>query len=116
MPRPYATGVFGSMSRPPLLTALAALALAAASAVAQPMSYAPQADQRHATEKTRGGDFRPLPVIQRDTDRAMAPARRISSEFHEDQAMYRLKYMADRKVIWVDVDARSGRVIRKQGE
>lgn len=37
--------------------------------------------------------------------------RHIGSEYDEALRHYRLKFLKDGKVVWVDVDARSGRVI-----
>ena len=79
------------------------------------------ADARRGLSPTRGeqdaayranqqGRILPLPVIRA---RIRIPgAVYIGAEF--DGVVYRLKYMRGPDVIWVDVDARTGRVIGRQ--
>jgi hypothetical protein len=40
----------------------------------------------------------------------------IGAEFDEDLGRYRLKFMRDGSVIWVDVDGRTGAVVGRAGE
>ncbi len=40
----------------------------------------------------------------------------IGAEFDEDMGRYRLKFMRDGSVIWVDVDGRTGAVVGRAGE
>jgi uncharacterized membrane protein YkoI len=49
-------------------------------------------------------------VISRVVPR-MPGHRHIGSEYDEVLWRYRLKFLKDGRVVWVDVDARSGRVI-----
>ena len=40
----------------------------------------------------------------------------IGAEFDEDSSRYRLKFMRDGSVIWVDVDGRTGAIVGRAGE
>ena len=40
----------------------------------------------------------------------------IGAEFDEDMSRYRLKFMRDGSVIWVDVDGRTGAIVGRAGE
>ena len=40
----------------------------------------------------------------------------IGAEFDEDMGRYRLKFMRDGSVIWVDVDGRTGAIVGRAGE
>ncbi len=67
-------------------------------------------DQDAAYRATQQGRILPLPVIR---SRIRVPgASFIGAEF--DGIIYRLKYMRGSEVIWIDVDARTGRVLGRQ--
>ena len=67
-------------------------------------------EQDRAYRATQQGEILPLPMIRA---RIRIPgAEFIGAEF--DGRVYRLKYMRGDEVIWVDVDARSGRVLGRQ--
>ena len=83
----------------------AAAALAATPALAQ---HAPR-DQDRAYMATRGGRSMPLPLIERKVMPFMGGADYLGPEFNGDT--YRLKFMRDGRVIWVDVDAQTGRIV-----
>lgn len=87
----------------------AGLVLAAHPADAQRLR-ASRGEQDAAYEATRQGEILPLSVIRQ---RITVPgARFIGVEF--DGRIYRLKYMRGSEVIWIDVDARTGRVVSRQ--
>ena len=92
-----------------LLLALmgAAAAFAAVPAAAQ---HAPR-DQDRAYSATQHGRSMPLPMIERRVMPHMGGADYLGPEFNGDT--YRLKFMRDGRVIWVDVDAQSGRIVGK---
>jgi hypothetical protein len=71
-------------------------------------------DQDRAFEATRHGRSMPLPQIERRVMPFMGGAEYLGPEFLGDT--YRLKFL-DRKgkVIWVDVDAATGRIIGRSG-
>ena len=78
-------------------------------------AFAPPADARPrdreqdaAFRATRQGRIMPLPKIESMVVPRMRGADYLGPEFN--QGRYRLKFMRDGQVIWVDVDARTGRV------
>ena len=87
----------------------AGLVLAAHPADAQRLR-AQRGEQDAAYEATRQGEILPLSVIRQ---RITVPgAQFIGVEF--DGRIYRLKFMRGSAVIWIDVDARTGRVLGRQ--
>ena len=110
----------------PLLLALTATSLIASPALAAP-GRAPSSfvatglamagldqrprDQDRAFRATREGRSMPLPMIERRVRPHMGGADYLGPELKGET--YRLKYMQDGRVIWVDVDAATGRIVRK---
>ncbi len=73
-------------------------------------SWAQQArDQDRAFEATREGRSMPLPMIERRVVPHMGGADYLGPEFRGQT--YRLKFVRDGRVIWVDVDAATGRIV-----
>jgi hypothetical protein len=66
-------------------------------------------DQDRAFRATVEGRSMPLPQIERRVMPFMGGADYLGPEFRGDT--YRLKFMRDGRVIWVDVDAATGRII-----
>ena len=106
----------------PLLLALTATSLIAAPATAAPSLVAsafgiagfepPRSrDQDRAFRATREGRSMPLPMLERRVRPHMGGADYLGPELRGET--YRLKYMQDGRVIWVDVDAATGRIVRK---
>ena len=103
----------------PLCVALAAPTLYAAPALAQghvAMADAGQQrrDQERAFEAKRHGRSMPLPQLERRVMPFMGGADYLGPELRGPT--YRLKFMRDGRVIWVDVDARTGRILGKSGD
>ncbi len=106
----------------PLLFALTATSLIATPVAAAPSLIArglamagldqerPR-DQDRAFRATREGRSMPLPLIERRVRPHMNGADYLGPELKGET--YRLKYMQDGRVIWVDVDAATGRIVRK---
>ena len=67
-------------------------------------------EQERAWQATRDGRSMPLPEIQRRVLPMMGGADYLGPELNGDT--YRLKFMQNGRVIWVDVDGQ-GRVIRR---
>lgn len=86
------------------------LALAAGLA-ATPALADPPRDTDRAFEATRDGRSMPLPQLERRIMPFMGGADYLGPELNG--AIYRLKFMQNGRVIWVDVDARTGRIIRR---
>ena len=68
-------------------------------------------DQDRAFEATRQGRSMPLPKIEQRVMPLMGGADYLGPELNG--GTYRLKFMRGGRVIWVDVDAATGRVIRR---
>ena len=66
-------------------------------------------DQDRAFEATREGRSMPLPMIERRVVPFMGGADYLGPEFRG--TTYRLKFVRDGRVIWVDVDAATGRIV-----
>ena len=68
-------------------------------------------EQDRAFDATREGRIRPLPELrQRVMPLVGRDAEPLSPEMNG--RTYRMKFMRDGRVIWVDVDPRTGRVLR----
>ena len=67
-------------------------------------------EQDDAYRAMQQGRIRPLPEIRARID--IPGAEFIGVEF--DGRIYRLKYMRGGEVIWIDVDAATGQVVRRQ--
>jgi hypothetical protein len=78
---------------------------------AAPVAAKPGRDADRAFEATREGRALPLPKIERRVMPFMGGADYLGPEFRGDT--YRLKFMKDGRVIWVDVDAATGRIKRR---
>ena len=71
-------------------------------------------DQDRAFEAIRNGRSMPLPSIERRVMPFMGGADYLGPEFNGRN--YRLKFMRGGRVIWLDVDAATGRIIGRSGE
>ena len=90
------------------LLAAASLALLAVPADARGLQS--MREQDAAYRAAQQGQILPLPMIRA---RIRIPgAQFIGAEF--DGRVYRLKFMRGTEVIWVDVEARTGRVVGRQ--
>ena len=106
-----------------LLAAAAAAGLAAAPALAdrprdhrppdeqQQQFRGPHREQERAWEATRDGRSMPLPQIERRVMPFMGGADYLGPEFNN--GVYRMKFIQNGRVIWVDVDPQTGRIIRR---
>jgi Ni/Co efflux regulator RcnB len=101
-----------------LIASLAAVAFlagtAASPAAAQRIrdNERPRGDQASARQEMQAGRTMP----SRDIERRIIPQMRGSDylgfEYDERASAYRLKFIKEGQVTWVDVDARTGRVLR----
>jgi hypothetical protein len=87
-----------------VLLCLCLTGVVAASAEAWPR----RSDQFRAREMRREGGP-PLRDIQRQWRERMPGYDYLGSDYDPGQGSYRLKYMRDGSVSWVDVDGRTGR-------
>ena len=80
--------------------------------VAVPAAAQSHGDQASAREEMKAG--RNLPV--REIERRVIPQMRghdyLTLEYDANSSAYRLKFMKEGQVVWVDVDARTARILR----
>jgi hypothetical protein len=97
---------------PALLAAL--LGLAAAASV--PAAAGPrEREQAEAFKDAREGRIIPLRVIEQRLVPAMRGFSYLGPEYYAELGRYRLKFLRGQRVVWVDVDARTGEVIGRSG-
>jgi hypothetical protein len=94
-----------------VLLAAAGLALSPASAFAQ--RGLPRGDQGGAYRAMQQGQVLSLPEIRA---RINVPGAQFIGVEIIGGMIYRLKYMRGAEVIWIDVDARTGRVVARTGQ
>ncbi|NUT00358.1 MAG: hypothetical protein HOP96_05230 [Sphingomonas sp.] len=85
-----------------------ALAALCAGLLASPAFAEPPRDADRAFDAAREGRAMPLPKIERRVMPFMGGADYLGPEFNG--STYRLKFVKDGRVIWVDVDAATGRI------
>ena len=73
-------------------------------------------DQMRAFDGRRTGKLMPLREIERRVVPTMPGAQYLGFEFDGGSSVYTLKFLRDGRVIWVDVDGRSGQVIGRTGK
>jgi hypothetical protein len=81
--------------------------------IAAPASAERPHDQDRAFRAIQDGRAMPLPRIERQVMPMMGGADYLGPEFRG--GTYRLKFVREGRVIWVDVDAATGRVIGQAG-
>ena len=94
----------------PILSAALAAGLLATPALADRRPR----DQDRAFQAFREGRSMPLPQIERRVIPHMDGADYLGPEFNGNT--YRLKFMRGGRVIWIDVDAASGRIVGRSGD
>ncbi|WP_246344285.1 hypothetical protein [Sphingobium fontiphilum] len=95
-----------TMNAKPLLAGLIAATIALGLA---PGASAGSRDEQNAARRAMlDGQVMPFALIKRRVDAAMGGATYLGSEFNPSSNRYRLKYMKDGKVVWVDADGRTG--------
>ena len=94
-----------------LLPLAALCALVTAPADARPRDK----EQEAAFRATQQGRFMSLRAIEARILPRMRGADYLGPELDYAMARYRLKFMRDGQVIWIDVDARSGQVLGQSG-
>lgn len=68
-------------------------------------------EQDAARRAMLDGQVMPFAMIKRRVDSQMNGASYVGSEFDPSSNRYRLKYVKDGKVMWVDADGRTGNII-----
>lgn len=70
-----------------------------------------QHEQNAARRAMLDGQVMPFSMIKRRVDAQMGDATYVGSEFNPSSNRYRLKYVRNGKVVWVDADGRTGDII-----
>lgn len=92
---------------------IVAAALLAAPLAAPPVAAQPQTEQGDARKEMRAGNVLSLREIERRVLPTMRGAEYLGPAYDSAAMAYRLKFIRDGKVMYVDVDARTGRVLRR---
>ncbi len=90
--------------------ALLATGLSAAPALAQQSGHQ-RDDQKGAREAVQQGNVRSLRQIEQSVLPRMKGAQYLGPEYDSAAMAYRLKFIKDGRVTFVDVDARTGRIL-----
>jgi len=95
---------------------LAATALLATSLMPAP-AYAKREEQRNeqgqVRKDMREGHVRSLREIESRVLPRMRGAQYLGPEYDSAAMAYRLKFIQEGKVVWLDIDARTGQVLRR---
>ncbi len=94
--------------------ALFVAAAVLATSVAPAFALAPKADQQSARKQMNDGKVLSLRQIEGIILPRMKGMEYLGPEYDQDTKIYRLKFVDDGRVIFVDVDARSGSIIRQR--
>ncbi|MFM6949942.1 MAG: PepSY domain-containing protein [Novosphingobium sp.] len=95
-----------------MIRSLLALALIAGAPAG--VAVASQGDEAGMARKDlRAGNVRPLREIEQRVLPMMAGAQYLGPEYDPAAYTYRLKFIRNGRVMFVDVDARSGEVLRQ---
>ncbi|AJP74713.1 hypothetical protein TS85_21335 [Sphingomonas hengshuiensis] len=93
---------------------LAAVSLAGAAAVVPPAA-AQDYGQGAASERRQKGQNLPVREIERRVIPRMPGAQYLGFDYDPATDIYTLKFLRNGSVIWVDVDGRSGQILRRTG-
>lgn len=92
---------------------LIALALFAAGLPAASTLAAPGDAQNSVREDIRAGNVRTLREIEQSVLPKMKGMQYLGPEYDPTALAYRLKFIRDGRVVFVDVDARTGQILRQ---
>ena len=98
-----------------LLLPLAAVSLAVASLGATPADAQPRSAQGEARKEMRAGNVLSLRQIEARVLPTMRGAEYLGPAYDSSAMAYRLKFIRDGRVMFVDVDARTGRILGRSG-
>jgi hypothetical protein len=99
-----------------ILTALLIAGTVLSAAASAPATAGPrEREQAAAFQGTQAGRIIPLRAIEARIIPQMRGFSYLGPEYYADVGRYRLKFLRGQRVVWIDVDARSGEVIGKSG-
>ena len=94
-----------------LFASVVAIALVSGG-LAVPAAAQSGGDQASAREEMRAGRILPPREIERRVLPQMRGHEYLSFEYDGASSAYRLKFIKEGQVVWVDVDARTARILR----
>jgi hypothetical protein len=95
-----------------LFASVVVAAALASGAVAVPAAAQQRGDQASAREEMKAGRTMPVREIERRVIPQMKGHDYLSFEYDGASSAYRLKFIKEGQVVWVDVDARTARILR----
>ncbi|HLL31919.1 MAG TPA: hypothetical protein VK403_13075 [Allosphingosinicella sp.] len=99
-----------------VLPTLVIAATAVTAAVSAPAMVGPrEREQAAAFHGTQAGRIIPLRAIEARIIPQMRGFSYLGPEYEAEIGRYRLKFLRGQRVVWIDVDARSGEVVAKSG-
>ncbi len=99
-------------SRIPILLFSGALALVGAVQLASAQSFARGDEQKAARRAMLDGDVMPFSIIKRRVESQMGDATYVGVAPPPREGIYRMQFLRkDGKVLWVDVDGKTGNII-----
>ena len=96
-----------------ILASTLAAALLATGFVAPPAAAQSRSDPGEARKEMKAGNVLSLREIERRVLPSMSGAEYLGPAYDSTAMAYRLKFIRDGKVMFVDVDARTGRILRR---
>lgn len=99
-----------------MLLRMLLILLASSAALSAPADARPRdKEQEAAFRATQEGRFMPLRAIEARILPRMRGFDYLGPELDYAAARYRLKFMRGARVVWIDVDARTGQVLARSG-
>ena len=92
---------------------LTALILIALAVPAVPALAQAGGEQKQVRREARAGNVMPLRQLEQKVLPMMGGAQYLGPEYDPTVMVYRLKFILDGRVIFVDIDARSGDILRQ---
>lgn len=80
---------------------------------AMPALAGPKDEQGKARKELRAGNVRSLREIEQKVLPMMPGAQYLGPEYDPSALAYRLKFIREGRVIFIDVDARTGEILRQ---
>jgi hypothetical protein len=100
------------------MSMLVSVLLGLATMIAPPSQggvWAQHVDQREAWRARQQGRILPLREIEGRVLPTMRGSQYLGFDFDGERGIYTLKFLRDGKVIWVEVDGRSGQILGRTG-
>ena len=101
--------------RPVAALLVALLGMTAAALPAEAAAGPREREQAEAFRGAREGRIIPLRAIEARIVPQMRGFAYLGPEYYADIGRYRLKFLRGQRVVWIDVDARTGEVIGRSG-